>query len=511
MSSESANCQPELLEQLLCDQLPELQEQRVSEHLGECSACQQRLESLAGSHDDWQRVRGALTAEVERVSHAGLDPAATTIASPERQHVSVEPGAEAVVPLADFAVSFLRPGDRPDSVGRLDNIEIESVIGRGGNGLVLKGFQEDLNRPVAVKVMSPHLAASGAARQRFAREARATAAIVHPAVMPILSVDADGQLPYLVMPFVDCESLQQRIDRIGPMQALDLLRVAHQVAGGLAAAHAQGLVHRDVKPANILLERKVDRVMLTDFGLARAVDDATLTRSGLIAGTPQYMSPEQARGEVVDTSSDLFSLGSVMYAMCTGRPPFRAETSYGILRRVTDHVPHPIRDLNPEIPRWLERLVTKLMAKTPEHRFGSAAEVAEILEDCVAHVQHPTVNALPGQIADGASSLGSRFRTAAGWTAAGALLASVALFADGANNKSAASGGGLRNASHTLDPLAGSIDVPAESAPGSPETYSAPAEVTTVEEAWDAGGLSRIRDLRDDVESLLDDVNREPF
>ena len=185
---------------------------------------------------------------------------------------------------------------------------------------MLKGFQDELNRLVAVKVMAPHLASVVAARKRFAREARATAAIVHPNVMPVLHVDSSGQLPFLVMPYVDCESLQDPLDREGSLPMVDVLRISLQVARGLAAAHAQGLVHRDVKPANILLERGVERVMLTDFGLARAVDAATLTRSGLIAGTPHYMSPEQARGGAVDTRSDMFSLGSVRYGVSTVRP-----------------------------------------------------------------------------------------------------------------------------------------------------------------------------------------------
>ncbi|MEZ6058813.1 MAG: serine/threonine-protein kinase [Planctomycetaceae bacterium] len=278
---------------------------------------------------------------------------------------------------------------------------MRSIIGHGGNGIVLKGFQEELNRLVAVKVMAPQLATSAAARKRFAREAQATAAIVHPNVMPILTVNSSGQLPFIVMPYVDCESLQDRLDRMGSLPVVDILRIGLQVAKGLAAAHAQGLVHRDVKPANILLERGVDRVMLTDFGLARAVDDATLTRTGLIAGTPQYMSPEQARGEAVDTRSDLFSLGSVLYALATGRPPFRAETSYGILRRVTDHEARSIRELNSEIPDWLEGIVNKLLAKSPDDRFSSSESVAELLEDCVAHVQQPNANALP----DGVRSL----------------------------------------------------------------------------------------------------------
>src|SRR5207237_2922283 len=126
-----------------------------------------------------------------------------------------------------------------------------------------------------------------------------------------------------------------------------------QTASGLAAAHAQGLVHRDIKPANILLENGVERVKITDFGLARAIADANLTQSGVVAGTPQFMSPEQARGDPVDQRADLFSFGSVLYAMCTGRAPFRGSNSMSVLKRVCDEMPTPVRETNPEIPDWL--------------------------------------------------------------------------------------------------------------------------------------------------------------
>jgi galactose mutarotase-like enzyme len=188
----------------------------------------------------------------------------------------------------------------------------------------------------------------------------------------------------------------------GSLALAEILRVGMQAAAGLAAAHAQGLVHRDVKPANILLADGIERVKLTDFGLARAADDASLTKTGVIAGTPQYMSPEQARGEAIDQRSDLFSPGSVLYAMCAGRAPFRAETSYGMLRRVTDEEPRPIREINPEIPDWLCEIVAKLMAKQPEDRFQSAAEVAKLLKECLAHVQQPTVVPLPVSLAKAA-------------------------------------------------------------------------------------------------------------
>ena len=171
--------------------------------------------------------------------------------------------------------------------------------------------------------------------------------------------------------------------------------MAMQIASGLAAAHAQGLVHRDIKPANILLEDGVERLKITDFGLARAADDASLTRTGVIAGTPQFMSPEQARGELVDHRSDLFSLGSVMYAMCTGRPPFRAETSYGMLQRICEGQPREIRDVNPEIPEWLAAFVSRLHAKDPAERFQTAGEVAQLLEQCLANLRQPEAAPFP--------------------------------------------------------------------------------------------------------------------
>ena len=290
--------------------------------------------------------------------------------------------------------------------GRLDRIhvkpigryEVERLVGAGGMGVVFKAYDTELNRPVAIKVLAPFLAHSGAARKRFAREARAAAAVVHEHVVAIHNVETEGESPFLVMQFVAGESLQQRLDREGPLEVCEILRIGLQTASGLAAAHAQGLVHRDVKPSNILLEMGVERALLTDFGLARATDDASLTHTGFHPGTPQYMSPEQARGDVVDERSDLFSLGSVMYAMCTGHSPFRAETGYGILRRITDHEPRMIRQSNPQIPLWLEQIIARLLAKPTADRFQSAAEVADLLRRCLAHIQQPTSVKLPAEL-----------------------------------------------------------------------------------------------------------------
>src|SRR5262249_48641709 len=148
-------------------------------------------------------------------------------------------------------------------------------------------------------------------------EGRAAAAVSHEHIVAIHGVDEANGLPYLVMEYVSGISLQERLDRSGPLETKEILRIGMQVASGLAAAHAQGLIHRDIKPANILLENGFERVKITDFGLARAVDDASLTQSGVLAGTPMYMAPEQARGEALDHRADLFSLGSVLYALCT--------------------------------------------------------------------------------------------------------------------------------------------------------------------------------------------------
>src|SRR5262249_22580392 len=241
---------------------------------------------------------------------------------------------------------------------------------------------------VAVRVLDPALAGNGSARQRFVREARAAAAVSHDNVIGIYAVEDAGPVPYIAMPFVAGKTLQEKLDQTGPLPLPETLRIGLQVAEGLAAAHRQGLIHRDIKPANILLENGVERVRITDFGLARAVDDASLTRSGVVAGTPAYMSPEQAVGEHVDHRSDLFSLGSVLYAMCAGHPPFRADSAMAVLRRVCDDPPPPLRGSNPAVPvaRRAPR-VAALQAKKPAARFASAAEVATLLSEHLARLQ----------------------------------------------------------------------------------------------------------------------------
>jgi serine/threonine protein kinase len=373
MFTSTSHCNTAQLQRLIDDDLTEAEQASMAQHVDNCFKCRQQLETLAGDETWWHQSREFLSDLP--------DAAASKLA-----------GAESPDSLS---LDFLDPSDNPAMLGRLGEYEVLEIIGRGGMGVVLKGYDHDLNRYVAIKVLAPQWASSGAARRRFAREGQAAAAVVHQHVLAIHSVNATHRLPYLVMPFVAGESLQQRLDRVGPLELQEILRIGFQVAEGLAAAHAQGLVHRDIKPANIMLEKNVERVLLADFSLARAVDDASVTRSGVIAGTPQYMSPEQAKGEPVDHRSDLFSLGSALYAMCAGHPPFRAESTLAILRRICDSEPRPLREVNPSIPVWLWAIVAALLHKTASARIGSAKQLAEILSNCLAHVQQPTMVPLP--------------------------------------------------------------------------------------------------------------------
>jgi serine/threonine protein kinase len=387
---------PDRLRTLIDGAIAESERSELVRHLDDCEACQQALERLAAGESPFAATARQL-AEASR--SAGPEEPSILRRLVARLHapggdptgeIRGESGSEAEAQ-PDAWLGFLGPPSRPGALGSLAQYEVLELIGQGGMGMVLKAFDPALNRLVAIKVMAPHLAAVAAARKRFAREARAAAAVSHEHVVPIYAVDEFQGLPYLVMPLIAGESLQDRLDRCGTLKLPEILRIGRQVAVGLAAAHAQGLIHRDIKPSNILLENGVERVKITDFGLARTVDDASLTHSDVVVGTPQYMAPEQARGEPLDPRSDLFSLGGVLYAMCLGRPPFRAPTALAVLKRVCEDPPRPIRDVDPEVPAWLAAIIEKLLAKDPAGRHGSAAEVAQVLEEHLARLQQPQV------------------------------------------------------------------------------------------------------------------------
>ncbi len=282
---------------------------------------------------------------------------------------------------------FLAAPIAADDMGSLGPYRILNCVGRGGMGIVFRGFDPKLRRVVAVKVLAPEIAVDPLARRRFEREARSAAAVSHPHVVVIHAVDESHNPPYLVMEFIQGKNLADKLAAQGMLSVKEILRIGSQMADGLAAAHRQGLVHRDIKPANVLLENGVERAKLTDFGLAKTVDDVSITRTGDLSGTPQFMSPEQASGGPVDRRTDLFSLGAVLYAMCTGRPPFRADNPLTLLKRICEDVPRPIQQVNPDVPGWLCAIVDRLLAKSPEDRFQTAAEVAVLLQQHLAMVQ----------------------------------------------------------------------------------------------------------------------------
>lgn len=401
-------CSPHRLEQLLKDRLSPNQLRETLAHLDLCCSCRTTLESLAADQRVWHDLPGLLRQD----EHDPLVPLSGN------SHVGTLRPETASEPLPVLAVlKDLPPSDNPAALGRLGEYDILAVLGSGGMGHVLKGHDRRLRRDVAIKVLAPDLAANAAARRRFAREVRAAAAVVHPNVVEVLAVEEAATPPYFVMELVAGRSLADRIDSEGQLDLRSTLRIGMQAAQGLAAAHEQGLVHRDVKPSNILLQHNVDRVLLADFGLARAASDERLTCNGAVAGTPHYMSPEQANDGEIDHRSDLFSLGSVIYSMCAGESPFRANATMDVLRRICDRPHRDVRHLNPDVPGWLVAIIDRLLAKRPARRFQSANEVAAELGAKLAQLQR-------GEVPASGNNTGSRllkpFRQVRRWLAGGA-------------------------------------------------------------------------------------------
>ncbi len=292
-------------------------------------------------------------------------------------HTDVAPtgGAVPPSPLTDF----LAPPQGSGEIGRLGPYRILKVLGAGGMGVVYRAEDPHLQRLVALKVMLPSLAASASARERFLREARAAARLEHDHVVPVYQVDEDRGVPFLAMPLLRGESLDDRLKRERLLPLAEALRIARETATGLEAARKRGLIHRDIKPANLWLEEETGRVKILDFGLARAAaGDAQLTQEGAILGTPAYMAPEQAGG-TADHRADLFSLGCVLYRMATGEAPFKGTDTISTLMAVATEEPRRPREVNPALPAALSDLIMRLLAKKPEGRPASAQAVVEAI------------------------------------------------------------------------------------------------------------------------------------
>lgn len=384
--------EPDVIRQLLRGQVPETKHGQLATHLELCPDCRDRFESEA-SHPEFMTDAAPLCrTKLSGSESASLDRLIETL---PQQLSSVSDVAAIDEWSVESVRDLLESSNDPNHIGRLDDYEIIEIVGRGGMGIVLRGVDPKLNRVVAIKLLAPELASNPNARKRFFREAQAAAAVSHDHVVTIHAVSDDARLPYLVMEYINGESLEDLVRREGSLSVETILRIGRQIAVGLAAAHEVGLVHRDMKPANILLENGIQKVCITDFGLARAVDDVSMTRTGVVAGTPLYMSPEQADGKAVDHRSDLFSVGSVLYTMCTGRPAFRAESTPGVLKRVCHDEPRPIREVNPEIPEWLSDIISRLMTKDREQRIQNATDLAELFGSHLAHLRDPQNVASP--------------------------------------------------------------------------------------------------------------------
>jgi eukaryotic-like serine/threonine-protein kinase len=309
------------------------------------------------------------------------------------------PGAEKTY--AAELTSFLAPPQGPDEIGRLGGYRILNILGAGAMGVVFHAEDLQLRRSVALKALQPTLALSEAARTRFLREAQAAAALDHDNIVHIYQVGEDRGTPFLAMQFLRGESLSDRLKRERPLPLAETLRIGREVAEGLAAAHEQGLIHRDIKPGNIWLEKKEEggkrspsdssfnlspssfkRAKILDFGLARPIGDSPshLTHHGVIVGTPGYMAPEQAQGKKVDARADLFSLGVTLYLLCTGERPFRGPDVMSTLLALATHHPPPPSARNAGIPQALSDLVMQLLAKDPNQRPAFARDVVAAIQ-----------------------------------------------------------------------------------------------------------------------------------
>jgi serine/threonine protein kinase len=271
---------------------------------------------------------------------------------------------------------------------------LEGEIGRGGMGVVYRARDERLQRRVAIKVLPPELAFQSDIRQRFTREAQTAAKLSHPHIVPIHSVGEGQGLVYFVMGYVDGESVAARIKRRGQLPVEEVRRIMKETADALSAAHGLGVVHRDIKPDNILLEGTRGRVMVTDFGIAKALSQssgATLTGAGVAIGTPSFMSPEQAAGEKeIDGRTDLYSLGIVAFQMLTGELPFYAPTVAGILmKQITEAAPD-LRTRRPDAPEDLALAVSRCLEKDPQNRWPTADSLRRALENRSVTGYRPT-------------------------------------------------------------------------------------------------------------------------
>jgi serine/threonine-protein kinase len=438
--AETSSC-PDLqqLVRLVLGNAPPEEVARLGRHLLACHSCVSTLHGLRAEDTLIQQLQAQATKEARPIQElldsviVRLQESAAGTASPAAPAKTAELAANQAPARTEAPGAFALGLGELNESGRIGNYQILKVLGSGGMGFVLLAQDVDLERSVALKVMRPEIAKDATARQRFLREARAAAALKHDYVVTIYHVGQDKDVPFLAMEFLEGESLESRLEREGKLPSADVLRIGREIAAGLAAAHARHLIHRDIKPANIWLEAGTGRVKILDFGLARpAADNAHLTGTGMVMGTPQYMAPEQARGDTLDPRCDLFSLGCVLYRACAGDVPFAGNTGMAVLMAVALDTPVPIRARNADAGPELAALVERLLAKDPANRPASAGEVVNALAAIEAGSPIPTVQEVRPPARDlprQAPSLASRLAPARRPLVATAGLIGLALLA----------------------------------------------------------------------------------
>ena len=386
-------CQPDVLDRFLSGQTSEAESQHVENHLSSCRLCQKHIQSAAADQDSWQIAGEVLgTTETREITRA-----VDGMLADSSHFLTFGLGGSAISDQAarEHLQNWLTADEREDLIGRLAQYEVTEIVGRGGMGLVLRARDSVLDRVVAIKTLPPHLVDIQKARRDFFREATLAASLRHSNVVEIYAVDTWNDIPYLVMPLLGGSLQNYCADR--RLTLLQVLDVAKQIAQGLSAAHEAELVHRDIKPSNVLLQNRLNEVVISDFGLARG-SDASVTESGMLAGTPQFMSPEQARGERLDARSDVFSLGSLTYWLATGVAPFEAENSYGIIRQIIERPHARVAEHRADFPVWFDRFLDLLMVKDRSQRTFTADDVASCLTQCLDHLQQPNVHSLPAAL-----------------------------------------------------------------------------------------------------------------
>jgi serine/threonine protein kinase len=306
--------------------------------------------------------------------------------------------AKANAAQAGSGYPFLRPPLKPGELGQLGNYRVLRLLGQGGMGLVFQAEDMTLGRSVALKVIRPDHQGQADLWDRFLLEARMLAAIKHDHLVTIYSASEDAGVIFFAMELLRGESLESWMNRETSPPPAEVRRIAREIASGLACLHEHNLVHRDIKPANLWLEGPLRRVKILDLGLVRPIAaDTSLTATGIVMGTPDYMAPEQARGDVVDARTDLFSLGCVLYQLCTGKRPFEGRTLSAVLMALASKTPPPPAQCNARVPRTLSELVMKLLEREPENRPASAEVVlrmlAKIDTDGQIQAEEPSIGA----------------------------------------------------------------------------------------------------------------------